>query len=67
MKPDEARVHALKAALELRLGNSTPAAIIDHARAFEHYIGAVDYPEAGPPSDPGSPEKASAAASKPRR
>lgn len=40
MRPDEARMHALKAALKLRTGTSTPAGVIDAAKQFETYIAA---------------------------
>ena len=43
MTPAKARVHALKAALELRAGNSSPGGIICMAREFESYIAAEDY------------------------
>lgn len=69
MKSDEARVHALKAALELRLGNSTPASVIAHAREFEAYIAAegADTAKAPVTEAQAKQETASVAASKPRK
>ena len=42
MGRDKARVHALRAALEMRAAMDTPEAIIARAEKFESYIAAED-------------------------
>lgn len=63
MDPAKARVHALKAAIEMRSSVETPQQIVARATVFEQYIGAKDYPHSATPSaDQGQPEKAVAGA-----